>query len=298
MRVSFSIPLRPKSGKHKFAIRLSHAMQDLGVKTVTKKPDVNIVFLDGARKDCKNIFRLDGVWMNSEMNYKKGNKKLLKSISQCDGIVYQNQFCKDAADMFLGKPSIPYQVILNGVEDPDNTEACGKYGQYILTFARWRPHKRLKDTVNGFLNSDLEKDYKLIVCGEADYVINHDSVRYLGQVNSGLPSIIKGCSFAVHLAYCDWCPNSVAETLICGKNVLHSSVGGTKYLVKNNGIMIKEKDWNFKPIKLYSPPKLDMDKLAQSFRDMVSLPPATDLDHIRIETVAQQYIDFCKKVLS
>ena len=103
MRISFSIPLKPLSGKHKFAMRLAKEMKKQGIRVTDKKPHVNLVFLKGVRNKCKNIFRLDGVLMNTRVNYRKKNKKLIKTIAACDAVIYQNKFCKQAGVACLGK---------------------------------------------------------------------------------------------------------------------------------------------------------------------------------------------------
>ncbi len=169
---------------------------------------------------------------------------------------------------------------------------------YLLTFARWRPHKRLKSTIRGFLNSGLQKYYDLIVLGEKpDYVIKNSSVKYMGFQSKRLWSIIKGCEFTIHLAYIDWCPNSVVESIIAYKNVLHSSTGGTKYVVRNNGIAVKDIPWKFKPIDLYSPPDLDIDELSQAYRSMLDLKRPFN-DYLKIEHIAKEYITYCQKILN
>jgi len=295
MRISFSIPLKPRSGKHKFAMLLAKEMKRQGIKITDKKPDINLVFLKGVKKGCKNIFRLDGVWMNTRMNLNK-NKGLRKTMKSCDGIVYQNEFCRKAGEEFLGKFK-SYAVILNGSKMPE-VEPFKHDRPYLLSFARWRPHKRLKATTEGFLESGLQSKYDLFILGkDPDYIIDHEAVKYLGFQSKDLWSIILGCKFVVHLAYIDWCPNSVVESLIAGKNVLHSSTGGTKNVVRGNGIAVTDKPWDFKPIDLYSPPSLDMAELSQSYNDMLELP-FPECEYLSIEHTAKKYIKYCRKVLN
>ncbi|KKN24733.1 hypothetical protein LCGC14_0891800 [marine sediment metagenome] len=296
MRISFSVPLKPLSGKHKFAMRLASAMKKKGIKITDKKPHVNLVFIKGVRLRCKNIFRLDGVWMNNKINFRKKNKKLVKMIKSCDGVIYQNDFCKQASDHFLGKFS-SHKIIFNGA--PLNLEGGDIYFHrkpYILTFCRWRPHKRLKETVKGFLRSELAEDYDLLVLGEnPDYVKKYSAVVYKGKITKELPSIIRGCEYVVHLAYIDWCPNSVVESLVCGKNILHANTGGTKDIVQNNGVKIADLEWDFTPIELYKPPRLDKDELSKGFHHMFKLPKP-QADYLNIDRVADQYISYCQEI--
>lgn len=297
MRVSFSIPLKPLSGKHKFAILLAEALSRKGIKVTNKKPDINIVFLKGKNNKCKNIFRLDGVWMNSSIEYGSKNRKLRNHIKSCDGVVYQSEFCKAAADKFLGSFN-NYSVIMNGSRCPPDIIGLKRDRPYVLAFCRWRPHKRLKDTVVGFLNSGLKSKFDLLIAGDgADYVVKDKSVKYIGKVSgNNLWSLISGCEFVSHLAYIDWCPNSVVEALVCHKNVLHTSTGGTAEVVKNNGICVHDKAWDFSPVRLYDPPELSIDELSTGFSTMVSLPPPR-VEYLDIDVSAEQYITYFESIL-
>lgn len=278
-------------------MRLASAIEKQGVRVTDKKPHVNLVFIKGIRLKCKNIFRLDGVWMNTSMSYRKKNKKLDRIIKSCDGLIYQNEFCKQASDNFLGKYP-EHAIIQNGAPMNLGGEEVYKHPRpYLLTLCRWRPHKRLKAIVRGFLNSGLHADYDLLVLGEKpDYVKKHPAVIYKGQVGKKLPSMIRGCEYVVHLAFIDWCPNSVVESIVCRKNVLHTTSGGTKYVVKDNGICIKDEKWNFKPIELYKPPKLNKDELSKGYHSMLDLP-APDPSYLDINIIASKYIDYCRKIV-
>lgn len=297
MRVSFSVPLTPISGKHNFAIRLADALREKGIIVTNRKPDVNLVFVDGVRAGCKNVLRIDGVLMNTDIKYAKKNNKLKRTMRECDGVVYQNYFCKAAADVFLGKFN-KCAVILNGAPLGYSYPEYKRSKPYIVSAARWRPHKRFKQTVTGFLDSGLHKSHDLLIVGELDCKpILHDSVIYLGKKsNETVMSIIGSCEFSVHLAWIDWCPNFVVESLSLKKNVLHSSCGGTKHIVQSSGIAVADVEWDFRPVRLYDPPPLPSDILASAYNEMLNLP-VPDVKHIDIRVIADQYIDFFKKVL-
>ena len=298
MRVSFSIDLKPESGKQKFAIQLASALSRKGVQVTSRKPHVNLVFLDGVRRKCKNIFRLDGILLNTRVNYRKKNKKLLNTINQCDGIVYQNEFCEKCGRIFLGEFKIPGVCILNGAALPPDIHPYKNSRPYLLAISRWRPHKRLKAIVDSFLYAGMDKNYDLLVLGDPDYVKKHQAVKYLGRKNVDETwSVIKGSEYAVHLAYLDWCPNSVVESLVCGKNVMHTTAGGTKHVVRENGIRINDSKYKYKPIDLYAPPPLDMEEVKSGYEKMFTLS-SPQVDYLHIDIVADQYISFFQKVLS
>lgn len=268
-----------------------------GIAVCDKNPDINLVFIDGIRKGCKNIFRLDGVWMNTDVKFRHQNAKILRTIRQCDGVVYQNRFCRNAAEKFLGH--FNGVEILNGAPLGRIYKPFNHQKPYIVAAARWRPHKRLSEVIAGFINSDLRDKYDLVVLGEPDSKkIKHNNVVYLGkQDNDKVMSVISSSEFAVHLAWIDWCPNFVVESLSLRKNILHTACGGTKYVVQGCGIEIDEPEWNFKPTRLYKPPKLDSNLLVNAYNAMLNLPAPNPV-HIDIRSVAQQYIDYCEKILN
>ncbi len=301
MRVSFSLPLKPLSGKQIFACRLARSLEKLGVEIVTKRPDINIVIVKGTKNGCKNILRLDGIWMNSDVDCKHKNKKLQNHLLECDGVIYQNEFCKKSSDKMICKTPKPHAIIGNGI-NPDIFKNRKKFEHkrpYIMALCKWRPHKRLKVIVKGFLQSGLQKEFDLRILGEPDYRVKDPSVIYMGDIpNASLLDVLVSSEYTVHLAYVDWCPNSVIESVMAGKNVLHTDSGGTKIIVKDNSICIPEtKPWDFRIVKLYKPPSLDMDKLASGYRDMMDLPTAGERMDLHIDTVANQYLEFFRRIL-
>ena len=302
MKVSFSVALKPDSGKQVFACRLADAMRKKGVKIVEKKPDVNIVIVKGTKKGCKNILRLDGVWMNSRVQWKEKNKKIRSHLMNCEGVIYQNEFCKEASDKLLGKTPQPWACIGNGI-DPivfSNINKLVHPKPYFMAMCKWRPHKRIHDIVKGFLASGLEHNYDLMVFGDVEKPIKHPSIIYRGkQKNTRLLKALSSCVGTVHLAFVDWCPNSVVESIAAKKPVLHTDSGGTKLIVKNNGIMIKErKPWNFSIIDLYDPPALDIDEIGEGYKKLTELEPIPNRPDLHINTIADEYITFIKKVMS
>jgi len=297
MRISFSCELKSKSGKQNFAIRLAKSFKKMGVKIVEKRPDINLVFIKGIRDNCKNILRLDNAWINRKMNSAKKNRKISKTMHKCDGVIYQSQYSKKICNKFIGNHNV-YSVIFNGC-DPNSFKIKHIHKRpFILTFSRWRPHKRLKQSINGFLDSGLEDKYDLLVCGKPDYIINHKSVVYMGKQSvNNMQKIIAGAKFIVHLAYMDCCPNSVVESLVAGKNILYANSGGMKELVGDNGVCINDLPYNFEMIDLYNPPELNIHQLVRGYHEiekMQNFPYRTDLF---INNIAIKYIDYFNKII-
>ena len=300
MKISFSLDLKPNSGKQIFACRLAKALKKQGIKVVDKKPDINIVIVKGVKPNCKNILRLDGIWMNNrDDRLRDKNKKIYNIINTCDGIIYQNQFCKDASDRLIGKCKNKYAIICNGANPEEFKVSCYQHDKpYFMALCKWRPHKRLKSIICGFLNSDLHTTMDLIVVGKPDYTIKHNSIKYFGNIeHSHLIKILCGSVATIHLAYIDWCPNSVVESILANRPVIHTSSGGTKLIVQNDGICINEnKEWEYNIIDLYNPPNLDINEISQAYKSVldVKVHERTDL---HIDNIAMKYVSFFKEVL-
>ena len=52
----------------------------------------------------------------------------------------------------------------------------------------------------------------------------------------------------------------VVDARASGCNIVCSSTGGTKEIAGKSAVIIEEDEWNFEPIALYKPPKMDFTK--------------------------------------
>ena len=100
----------------------------------------------------------------------------------------------------------------------------------------------------------------------------------------------------IHIAWLDWCPNSVVEGLASGLPVLCSSNGGTKEIVKDDGIVMQiEEDYNIgEELDLYQPPNVDSEIIADSVLQIINMNKSIDRCDLKIANVAKKY----KKALS
>ena len=69
-------------------------------------------------------------------------------------------------------------------------------------------------------------------------------------------SLYRRSTTFIHLAYLDHCPNVVVDAQAAGCKIICSSTGGTSEIVEN-GIIVIEDEWDFKPCKLYEPPTIN-----------------------------------------
>ena len=304
MRIGFCLDTDKKdadSGKHKFFIRLAKEMKKNNIIIDNKKPDIYI-FLAGTEPSKKaklNILRLDGLIMNSRWDYKAKNKKILKAISQSDGVIYQGKFCKDAYNKFLNTNKKPYAIIPNGASFDEFLEREPK--NFFLANCKWRPHKRLKEIVKSYLLA-LEMGLKsdLIVTGKEDYRKEHSKIKYLGwQDYKNLKKLLSNAIGSFHLTWLDWCPNSMVEAIVSGCPIIYTKSGGQTELGKDSGIGIDDTQWKFNLIDLYDPPKINRRKVVEAmiFLENNKNKRYSIREELDISVVCKQYIDFFKKML-
>jgi glycosyltransferase involved in cell wall biosynthesis len=291
-----------KSGKHKFLKQLKNRMVDMGMVFTPSNPDIVLHLgrnYDKYFKKCKTVCRLDNLEFNTRKPYRKQNKKVKKAISNSSAVVFQNEYASDAHFNFLDlDKNILHACILNGAEV--SKPSTDIEPRYVIANCKWRPHKRLKDIVYSFLMAkDKGFPLDLIVTGSVDKKIKSKHIKYTGWISGKvLKKLIAKSAFGIHLCWLDCCPNSVVEYICSHKPVIYSSSGGIKYVVKENGVSIKDKDWNFKALDLYNPPKINRQKVADAMFYLLNNKIDVKNDHVDIKNIAVQYSSFFEKVLS
>ena len=307
MKVGFSFDALKKTdapdGKHKFLIRLARQMKKDGITIDNNKPHVYIRLpRESICKKAKiNVLRVDGLIMNTRWNYKVKNRKILQSINKSDALIYQGEFCEEAYRRFLDVHKKPFDIIPNGAFPNEFLPRNPK--NFFLANCKWRPHKRLKETIKSFLLAlKMGLDSDLIVTGDkVDYKIKHKRIQYVGwQKKNRLKELLSKAIASFHLTWLDWCPNSMVEAIVAKCPIIYTKCGGHTKLGKGFGIGVNDTQWKFNLIDLYNPPKLDRKEVAQAMihlkenKNNISYPERKDL---YMETVSKQYIDFFYKVL-
>jgi len=303
------------TGKGKFAIRLKKALKALGVK-VTFEPGSKYDIVLGFGKFLekhdtkKKIVRLGPCHIDKNEDYKKLNKRKKKAMHSADGVIYQSKFSKKLCRSFMGKPDCPEAVIFNGADpkefDVEPMKSPFKYN-FLASTRVWTPQKRLKQIEKAFLEAGI-KNSCLWVCGETKKAHstrgrgiagegwdNVWQIDHMGLVSEKkLASLYKLCNAMIHITYLDACPNSVVEALVAGCPVVCTDQGGTHELVKSGYVMLYDKKYNFKPIDLSKPPRLefhfpnpDLNRVWRS-----------DSNHLHISTIAKQYLEFFERILN
>ena len=257
------------SGPNSFASKLMKYMyKNDNTFYSSKDPDVILSFIESRREipsNCPLIQRLDGIYFNTTQDYKQMNANIKKTYEKANGVVFQSQFNKELVFKYFG-PHENYKIIHNGadVDLIDKTEPFekSKYQKIWTCASSWRPHKRLNDNINYFIEHSDEND-GLIIAGSVDSKdqVKHERIHYFGNLNQReLIKLYKSSDYFLHLAWLDHCPNVVVDARASGCRIICSSTGGTKEIAGKDAIVIQEEEWDFSPLNLYDPPEMDFSK--------------------------------------
>lgn len=261
------------SGPNKFSRQLFKSLKKNNNVTATsnqQEADVEFCLIQQQYHKVKPmVLRLDGIWFNSDQNYKQQNTPIKFSYENADAVIFQSEFNKRLTTHWFGDHDNTH-VIHNAadlelIKSVDTNFWDKKFGKDIEIWScasNWRPHKRLKENIRYFLEF-APKDTVFAIAGglhmdEAKEVLRIDNrIALMGELDyMSLLSLYKRSSTFVHLAYLDHCPNVVVDAQAAGCRIVCSNSGGTSEIV-SDGIVIYDKPWDFKPIKLYEPPQLD-----------------------------------------
>lgn len=270
MRILFdNVNMHSRSGPNTFGVRLAKALSYRNHIVVGshESPDVQLSFIQHTCTAAPIVQRLDGIWFNLSNNWKLQNKPIQQTFSRASAVVYQSHFNKELVEKYFGKHQNSH-VIHNGTfiddiskVDPLDAPNLRDFEKVWVCASSWRPHKRLKDNVDYFLQHSSEKDCLVIAGANPDYRIAHTRVFYAGDLEHHffIP-LLRAADFFIHLAYLDHCPNVVVDARAAGAHIICSSSGGTQEIAGPNSTIIEEEEWDFKPCRLYEPPKLDFTK--------------------------------------
>jgi glycosyltransferase involved in cell wall biosynthesis len=250
--------------------------------SITDQNEADIEFCliqQQAQKIKPMVLRLDGIYFNSEQDFKNQNAPIRFSYDNADAVVFQSNFNKKLTESWFGAHKNSH-VIHNSadpkvIHHPLILDTFNKLNwpwdkekEVWCSAASWRPHKRLLDNILYFLDH-APQDALFAIAGslsmdEVKSYLNMSSrIHYLGELQyEQLICLYHRSSTLVHLAYLDHCPNVVIDAQEAGCKIICSSSGGTKEIV-NNGIIILEDEWDLTPCKLYKPPVMDFSKLKE-----------------------------------
>ena len=238
----------------------------------------------------KRVLRLGPCHFSTRENWGMLNERKKRSVKKADGVIYQSEWSKRVCRKYLGKNKLE-KVIFNGA--PLQKKSYKKTGRFVASTRKWLPQKRLKYLLKAF---ELVK-------------IGHKTLDVYGETK---PKNIRGVTFHgivppekidlagkifLHPVWLDASPNSVVEALAAGCQVICGSQGGTRELVKGNGRIVMDKIWDFKPVDLDKPPKLDIEAWVKAMENLNYVSSGVDNLHVDISTIADKYIEFFYEVL-
>ena len=291
-----------QTGKGKFVSRLIPALKKIGVDTVNDMSPVDIDIQLGKHVyepvSCKkSIVRMGPAHVDKSKDYKALNKRKSRAVGKADGVIYQSEFSKKMCDKFLGKATGLTDIIYNGANPEDymvKKVSVPDSVNFLASTRTWTKQKRLKDIVKSFELANITGSC-LYVAGAVKKEYKADNVNYLGPLDDRqIARWLRTCNTLISIVYLDACPNSVVEALNAGCNVVCTDMGGTHELAPS--LVVKDTPWDFKPIDLNKPPKVNREALAEALRhSTVKREFPTELVHI--DNVALRYKAFFERVL-
>ena len=286
-----NVNLHSLSGPNSFAQKLvKYATQDGHTFNPHQQADSNLCFIESGRQSSDVPFfqRLDSVYFNTNANYDLQNTNIRRTYEMVDGVIFQSQFGKKLVTNFFGEH--PNSVVIHNGADVDKIAAVkpienpilDKYENVWSCAADWRPHKRLSENIDYFLQHKGPKDC-LVIAGETPNRIEAPDIFYTGKLmGDTLFALYKRSKNFIHLAWLDCCPNVVVDARAAGCHIICSDSGGSKEVAGLNATIVKDTEWDFKPMELYNPPKMSYEKTFNNFHD----------SEYNMKIVAQQYMNF------
>ena len=96
MKIFFdNVNFQSNSGPNSFGLKLAKELEKKGYRiNKDESPDVQLSFIQATRKIAPLIQRLDGIYFNSEQDWKAQNKPIQLTYENAEGVIYQSNFNK------------------------------------------------------------------------------------------------------------------------------------------------------------------------------------------------------------
>ena len=258
-------------------------------------PDVQLSFIQGqVVTGAPLVQRLDGIYFNTDQDFKSLNDTIRKTYDISKSVIFQSEFNKSLIQSWFGEHDSSH-VIRNGTDlntissiHVIENNLLSEFENIWVCASSWRPHKRLDENIRYFLEFSGDNDC-LVVAGEnPDAAIANPKIFYAGHLDwENLISIFKAAKYFIHLAWLDHCPNVVVDARACGCEIICASSGGTHEISGKDSKIIIEEEWDYSPIELYKPPKLDFSNYRIGQKD----------SNINIKDVSGLYLNAFREAL-
>lgn len=302
-----NVNMSSNSGPNSFGKRLAMGLIESGHEVELydgKNSDVSIVFIEPTGRPLakKVIQRLDGIWFSPE-EFEEKNFSIKKLYHEADGVIWQSEFDRGMTTKWWGNPKNG-TVIRNGINAPEIKkfqipaleQIRQHYEMLFVCSANWHPQKRLMANID--LYKHLRSFYSsaaLIVLGSNPIKVADPHIFYAGsQPHEVCLEIFSAANWMLHLAWLDHCPNTVVEALSQGTPVICSEQGGTKELVQNFGVILKEKnEYNFELTNYDNPPILDLTQINKKLPEKEKLGNPFD---VTMDRTMKEYLSFLERI--
>ena len=199
-------------------------------------------------------------------NWEKENKKMSLIYHSADYVLWQSNFCKKAAEKFLGKRDGGGEILYNAVDTsffkPKNKSLETKFKFLITGNIRKKNNYRISSVIYAMKEIIKEdKNIELIIAGfiedkkkfklKIKELKLEDHIIFHGKYSQeDAPRIYQNADAYITITFQDNCPTAVLEAMACGLPILYSSSGGIPELVdKYSGLGIKvSESWHTKQV--------------------------------------------------
>lgn len=315
--IRVKIFIEKKARKHIVTNRMIPVWERMGhvIRGKPKGCDVQLSFIRIREKEKRTglpkVVRIDGVYYDLDTVYGDRNRSISAAHSQADGIIYQSKTAEIMSRKYLEprKEGSISTVIYNGIEMGWCGGHVGHEGFNIIVLAKWRRHKRLKETIDVFLYClPSMPDAKLHIFGmmHNNKKVKHPGIRYYGMVKrEALKDVFARSDLSIHLSKKDACPNSVVEAIGAGVPVVTTrACGGAAEMcgMTPGCIVCKREKESYKPCYPYRDDYNKLDKVLKNELDKAIFQVYNDRRRValpkrlRIKHMAEKYIVFMRKV--
>jgi glycosyltransferase involved in cell wall biosynthesis len=209
------------------------------------------------RRGAPIVVNQDGVaypgWAGSRVE--ELNRPLRAALLAADHVVYQSEFSRLSAQLYLGEPDAPSEVMYNAVDVSQFTpaDAPPAGGPVLLLGGDQTQEYRLELALRTLAAlAQSHPDAQLLVTGRLVSQVEPlvaelglaGRVHLLGGYDQrDAPSVMRRAHVLLHTKVKDPCPTLVVEAMACGLPVVHPASGGTVELVGDDaGIGVPHPD--------------------------------------------------------
>ena len=185
--------------------------------------------------------------------WERTNKPMASILQEADHVFYQSQFCKLAADRYLGKRGGSWEILYNPVDTrtftPITTPIDSDHFTLLLAGTQYQWY-RIETAIRALAHVRRERPTaRLFVTGRLCWIPDEraarraaeqlartlrveDHVTFVGPYTQReAPTVFQQAQVLIHPKYNDPCPSVVLEAMACGLPVVYSKSGGVPELV-------------------------------------------------------------------